>query len=624
VRPETELVPYTAGRMDGSPVLVLAPHPDDEVFGCGGALLQAVRSGAEVRVVVLTDGAAQGEAAERREESRAAARQLGLPEPVFWGLVDRSLDPADPTLAARLEELLATVAPRRLMVPSPAEVHPDHRALALAVYRVVQRALPGSKLHTALQATRLVAYEVSAVLRPNLLLDVSDEWEEVLAAAKCFSSQLAVRPYVEVLDAIAATRRLTLPASVRRAEAYFQVDPRYVRAHSAVEWAAAQGPVAGLEGPGGAEPLDVVVRTRNRPDLLREALASVLAQLHPPARVVVVNDGGIPVGEACRAAAERLPLDLVELAERRGRSAAAQLGLERATASHVVFLDDDDLMLPEHLLLLGRAVARGVTVPYTDAVQGVWARDGSGALVPEGRHRTFGGAFDLDRLRLVNHIPLPTVAIPRDLALEVGGFDPAVDLYEDWDLLLRLGEKTPFTRIPAVTVEYRVIPGAGSITAGAGPGSERQLEALGAVWRRHGLLGDPAGLTAGVMTLVAERDRASELARTLDEQLLEARGVGDGLVAELHRTRGEVARLETEAEALEEQVEAAAKARNEADVEAADTRARMARLEVDHRGTIEALTAANAEIQRLNGLLQTIYRSRTWKLHCLLERLRGR
>lgn len=621
MRPETELVPYAAGRLDGSPLLVLAPHPDDEVFGCGGALLQAVRSGAEVRVVVLTDGGAQGEAAERREESRAAARQLGLPEPVFWGLADRSLDPADPTLAVRLEELLATAAPRLLLVPSPAEVHPDHRALALAVYRVVQQALPGSKLHSALQATRLVAYEVSSVLRPNLLLDVSDEWEEVLAAAKCFSSQLRVRPYVEVLDAIATARRLTLPESVRRAEAYFQVDPRYVRAHSAAEWAAAQGPAVGIEAAGNAARLDVVVRTRNRPDLVREALASVAAQLHPPARVVVVNDGGTPVGEACRAFAERLDLDLVELQESRGRSAAAQLGLERATASHVVFLDDDDLMLPEHLLLLGRAVAGGVTVPYTDAVQGVWARDGSGALAPVGRHRTFGGPFDLDRLRLVNHIPLPTVAVPRQLALEVGGFDPAMDLYEDWDLLLRLAARTPFVRLPAVTVEYRVIPDAGPVTAGAGPGTPRQLEALAGVWRRHGLLEDPDRLAAAVMAMVAERDRSAELSRTLDEQLLEARGTGDGALAELGRQRAAVAQLDAEAEELGRQLEAAARARNEAEVELAEHRRALA----ETRAALEQRVAVtDAEIRRLNGLLDRVYRSRTWKLHQLLERLRGR
>ena len=66
MRSEQDLIPYTAGRLEGSPVLVLAPHPDDEVFGCGGALVQAAKNGIPVRVVVLTDGEAQGEAETRR------------------------------------------------------------------------------------------------------------------------------------------------------------------------------------------------------------------------------------------------------------------------------------------------------------------------------------------------------------------------------------------------------------------------------------------------------------------------------------------------------------------------------------------------------------------------------
>jgi LmbE family N-acetylglucosaminyl deacetylase len=603
MRSEAELVPYSAGRLDGSPLLALAPHPDDEVFGCGGALLQAARSGADVRVVVVTDGGAQGGVSVRREESRAAARRLGLPEPVFWGFADRSLEAADPDLVYRVRSLLLEVGPRLILVPSPAEVHPERRALALAAYRVLQEALPGTDLHAALQSARLVAYEVAAVLRPNLLLDVTDEWEDILAAAKCCSTQVAAHPCVEVLDAVATARRLTLPPSVRRAEAYFVADLRFVRAHSAAEWAATQGPSANLEPTGRAAPLDVVVRTRNRPHLLREALASLLAQLLPPARVVVVNDGGVPVGETCRSAAERLALKLVELPESRGRSAAAMVGLEQATASHVVFLDDDDLLLPEHLLVLGRAVADGVSVPYTDAIQGIWTRDGCGELVPVGRHRTFGGPFEPARLALVNHIPLPTVAVPRRLALEVGGFAPALDLYEDWDLLLRLAARTPFVHLPLVTVEYRVIPDAGSITGGAPPGSPRQLEALAAIWGRHALLEVPERLAAAVMALLAERDRSSEQARNLDEQLLETRGTADGIQGELQRTRAAHQQLEAKAEELGASLAAAEHLRSQ---------------------TETRLAAAAAEVARLNDLLQNLYRTRTWKAHAFLKRLRGR
>jgi LmbE family N-acetylglucosaminyl deacetylase len=376
MKTEAELVPFAPGRLDGSPVLVLAPHPDDEVLGCGGVLAQAAATGSEVRVVILTGGQAQGEAEQRRAESAEAARRLGLPEPLMLDLADRSLTPDDSELAERIRTLLLEVRPRIVLVPSPAEVHPDHRAVAITTYRLLQQAMPGTELHEAVQPVRLAAYEVSAVLRPNLLVDVTEEWPAVVEAARAFTSQLEQMPYLEVLQGLATIRRLTLPSSVQWAEAYHVADLRYIRTHSLVEWTAAQGPSAAVENGAGAAALDVVVRTRNRPHLLAEALTSIVAQLHLPQQILVINDGGVEVDEVCtRVVGERCQLQLIQLPESRGRSAAAQLGLEKATASHVVFLDDDDLFLPEHLLLLGRAVARGVTAPYTDAVQGVWQTD---------------------------------------------------------------------------------------------------------------------------------------------------------------------------------------------------------------------------------------------------------
>ncbi len=594
MRSEQDLVPYTTGRLDGSPVLVMAPHPDDEVFGCGGVIAQAVRSGASVRVVVLTDGAAQGDPATRRAEALEAAHRLGVGEPEFWGLADRSLCPDDPDLINRVRSLLVEAAPNILLLPSPAEIHPDHRALALLVYGVIQSATPGDELQNALQATRLATYEVSAVLRPNLLVDVSAEWETVLSAADAYASQLEKHAYVEVMDGIAQARCLTLPRAVRRAEAYHVVDPRYIRSHSATEWAAAQGPIVGLESAVEAAPLDVVVRTRNRPQLLLQALDSIALQLHPPRRVIVVNDGGESVAEICGSWSASLEIDpvLIELDESRGRAGAAQVGLESATAPHIVFLDDDDLMYPDHLLALGQAIARGVLAPYVDAVQGHWRTAGDGQIEQDFRHRTFGGDFDAARFELLNHIPLPCIAIPRELALDVGGFDSELDLYEDWDLLLRLVRRTPLTYVPKVTCEYRMIEGSGEITGANPPGSPGQLAALQKIWRRHGLLADGDRLAAAVMSLVAARDRASEHARIRDEELVEARGARDGVEAELRRVRREGERLATKIEDLKDRL-------SERD-------------------------GLAAEVTRLNAVLEMVYASRTWRLKEFLNSLLGR
>ncbi len=240
MRLESELIPYAPGRLEGSPVLALAPHPDDEVFGCGAVLVQAVRAGAAARIVVLTDGGAQGDPEARYAESRAAAADLGLPEPEFWGLADRSLDPGDPALNRRLTELLREVRPVVVLAPSTAELNPDHRALAYGVYRVLRELDVGC-------APDLACYEVSGFLRPNLLVDVTAEWPEVLAAARRFGSQNEILPYLEVMDAIATARRLTLPPHVERAVALHLSSTAAICATTLAEWAAAQGPTAGME-----------------------------------------------------------------------------------------------------------------------------------------------------------------------------------------------------------------------------------------------------------------------------------------------------------------------------------------------------------------------------------------
>ena len=66
-------------------VLVFAPHPDDEVFGCGGLLALLAACGASIGVHVVTDGGygkfGQNKDA-RKAESRSAADLLGYPPPI--------------------------------------------------------------------------------------------------------------------------------------------------------------------------------------------------------------------------------------------------------------------------------------------------------------------------------------------------------------------------------------------------------------------------------------------------------------------------------------------------------------------------------------------------------------
>ncbi len=520
MRSEPELVPYAPGELPGEPLLVLAPHPDDEVFGCGGLLALAARQRRRIAVAVLTGGDAQGEPQVRREESREAARRLGTPEPEFLAFADRGLDPADPALAAAIRDLLARHRPQVVLVPAPSEVHPDHRALALATYRTVQEAPePDPDL-------RLAAYEVSAVLRPNLLLDVSSVWEDVLAAAKAFTSQLGAAPYLEALEGIASARRLTLPPSVRRAEAYHVVDLAFVRTHSALEWAARLGPSSGLEVPPSVAPPDAVLLHDGDGPWLLEALAALAAEEPPPGTVVVA---GQPPPDPLPPEVARLAAAVVT-----GPPCGATLAraLRRAGSSHAVVYRQGELPLPGAILALGRALARGAALAAGAAVMVV---EGERVLRPAPAGPGLAAALAAGTL------PAGAAAVPRQALLEALTHHPGRGVRE---ALARVA-----LALPPVTIAEPVC---------RAPASPRPHEPPGELVRLVGSL-EPEAAAAAVASLAAEAAARGEEASRLARGLATAAAERDRLRGELERLRGELAAARQEAgeaDALRERVAA--------------------------------------------------------------------
>jgi LmbE family N-acetylglucosaminyl deacetylase len=241
--PESELIPYAPGFPPGRRWLVLAPHPDDEVLGAGATLARAATQGIEVFVAVVTDGGAQGDPSQREEEARAGSAALGLGEPELWRFPDRSLEPSDRGLRRAIRGALARYAPDVVFVTSPVELHPDHRALALALHGAL-RAATAAGLRAPGPAW-VAAYEVATPLQPNLLVAADSTWAAKRRAAACHAGQLAVRPYERVMEGLAAVRALTL-TGVDRAEAFHVTAARRVARLSARAWAGLMGSPVGV------------------------------------------------------------------------------------------------------------------------------------------------------------------------------------------------------------------------------------------------------------------------------------------------------------------------------------------------------------------------------------------
>lgn len=222
------MIPYRASLFSGRRVLVLAPHPDDEVFGCGAALTSLRESGADVTVFLVTDGAGNEQDPERRREiqnlraaeSRAALGILGGAEVVEGGFPDRGLLDEVPLLVEAFSRVVARVRPDLVFLPSPAEIHPDHRAVARAFLELVRRLSEEESLEMLPEA-HLAFFEISQPIRPNFLFDATPYQERKNRAMLAYQSQLGGKDYPGLVRSLTSYRRMTLGTEVGFAEGYF-------------------------------------------------------------------------------------------------------------------------------------------------------------------------------------------------------------------------------------------------------------------------------------------------------------------------------------------------------------------------------------------------------------------
>ncbi|HVR43184.1 MAG TPA: PIG-L family deacetylase [Thermoanaerobaculia bacterium] len=626
---EHELIPFASEPLLGETLLVLAPHPDDEVIGCGGVVAHHAREKRRIHVVVATDGRegadeGSGAAPVREGETDAGLRELGAPPAEFLRIPDRRLAEHGAALRATLRERLLELAPDLVVLPSPIEIHPDHAALARIFIELIQQDLD---LAGPLALCRVAFMEISQPIRPNRLVDVTDVAEAKQRAIGRHESQQTVRDYARYARGLNEYRTMTLGPESRFAEAYWLTDPQWIRTHPLSEIEnAVRG--ARIEAAGGTVPITVVVRTRNRPRLLREALASI-RNSSADAPIVVVNDGEEPVASALEG------FESISLEEKKrpaGRSEAMNRGVRAASTEWIAFLDDDDLFYPEHLPTLGNAAATGdARAFYTDAISAIYLPGEDGTPRSAARLRTYARDFDRDMLLLDNYIPLPTLLVRREDFLSVGGFDRSFDLFEDWDFVIRLSALGPLTRIPRITCEIRHFGGSESAMLGNPAGSPGYREAKLRVWKKHSSLEDTSRVEAVFQRL---KETAIEAGSSLHEQIGRARHLErdvtrferekELLLAQLAEQAGLASRRQEESEALHAEIARQAGALAEIHADRGRLDLRVRELEAALEGSSRTAAELYREIERLNALLTEIYGTRAWRLHRTVERLRGR
>ena len=176
-------------------VLVIAPHPDDAELGAGGTILKLLAEGQRVGVLDLTSGepTPHGSLELRAQETDRATEILGLAWRQNLGLPNRSLE-ATLENRAKLAGVIRQTRPRWLFAPYWEDAHPDHTAATKLVEearfwaKLTKTDLPGEPYHPE-RVYYYYCVHLKLAPQPAFVLDISEVWEQKLAAISAYESQ---------------------------------------------------------------------------------------------------------------------------------------------------------------------------------------------------------------------------------------------------------------------------------------------------------------------------------------------------------------------------------------------------------------------------------------------------
>ncbi|SEQ20875.1 N-acetylglucosaminyl deacetylase, LmbE family [Lachnospiraceae bacterium NE2001] len=211
-------------------VLVIAPHPDDEVIGVGGTIAKRAKDGHDVYVCVVTKAFpplfSDDIVEQARKECREADKFLGVIETSFLDFPAVTLETIPRyELNGGIQKIIQRVKPDEVYLPHRGDMQLDHKM-------IVDAAMVALRPKYAHRISRIYAYETLSETGwdipntvnefiPTVYEDITDTLEKKLQAMNIFQSQLADFPAARSLGAIEALAKFRgATVNVMAAEAF--------------------------------------------------------------------------------------------------------------------------------------------------------------------------------------------------------------------------------------------------------------------------------------------------------------------------------------------------------------------------------------------------------------------
>lgn len=215
-------------------ILVIAPHPDDEILGCGGMMIENIKHGNEVTVCIVTQGMppifTNIEGTKKNQaDARKCHQLIGVKETIFLGFPSTMLETVPRyEFNGRILKLVRDLQPDEVYIPHWGDMQKDHQIVADACMVAVRPKYtpPTRKVYAyeTMSETAWNAPNVQNTFIPNVFIDISDSLEAKKEALKQYTLQISAFPDARSLESIDSLARYRgAQMNMRAAEAFVLV-----------------------------------------------------------------------------------------------------------------------------------------------------------------------------------------------------------------------------------------------------------------------------------------------------------------------------------------------------------------------------------------------------------------
>ena len=196
-----------------STILIIAPHPDDEVLGLGGAIKKFSDLGHDV-IVLLVSGHLpplyeESVFVEHKKQALSAHKILGVKESIFLEIPATYVrDESVAELNGKIYSVLKNVSPNIVFIPFP-DRHIDHQVIFESSMVAIRPVYDGKKIDIAasyevLSETHWNAPAIEPAFNPNITIDISDQIKDKMKALECFEGEIMPFPGPRSIEAVEA------------------------------------------------------------------------------------------------------------------------------------------------------------------------------------------------------------------------------------------------------------------------------------------------------------------------------------------------------------------------------------------------------------------------------------